>query len=131
MILLLRLAGALHLVIAATNVFAAVLFRYRENMARVEPFVREVFWVQNAFIVLTTLFFGFLCLFLPHELTNSSPLAHALNIFLALFWGLRLIIQLKFYDPGAKHRFPLANRTFTLIFAFLMVLFATQVFRFV
>ncbi len=123
MLFLIQLAGLLHFVIAGTNFFAARLFRYRENMNRIEPFVREVFWVQNGFIVLITLFLGVLCLVFSRELAGSSALGRSLSGFLCFFWGARLVIQLGFYDAGAKRRFPMANWGFTLVFAFLMLVF--------
>ena len=46
-------AGALHGLIAVSNLAAARLYRYREEMAKVSPFVREVFYVQNAYIMAT------------------------------------------------------------------------------
>jgi hypothetical protein len=41
----LGVAGVLQWLVASSNLFAARIFRYRENMARVTPFVREVFIV--------------------------------------------------------------------------------------
>lgn len=121
--ILLQLAGLLHFLIASTNFFAASLFRYRENMARVHPFVREVFWVQNVYIVFTTLFFGAICLFLPHELANASLLSRALSGFLCLFWGGRLFIQLRVYDAATKRRFSLVNWGFILALTYLTLVF--------
>lgn len=123
MILLIQLAGLLHFVIAGANFFAAKVFRYRHNMSRVEPFVREVFWVQNIFIVLTTLAMGVLCLRFPQELSSGSALGRSLSGFGCLFWGLRLVIQVAWYDAAAKRRFPLANWGFTLVFGFLTMVF--------
>ena len=123
MILLLRLAGVLHFVVALANFFAARFFRYRANMALVEPFVREVFWVQNAFILLTTMALGTLCLRFPFELNGGSQLTRSLCGFGSVFWGLRLLVQLFFYDANTKRRFPLANRAFTLVFIFLTLTF--------
>ncbi len=129
MIALLQIAGLLHFVIAGANFFAAKLFRYRENMSRVEPFVREVFWVQNGFIIFSTLAMGVLCLRFPHELSNGNVLGRSLSSFFTLFWGLRLVIQVAFYDAGAKKRFSLANRLFTLVFVLLTIVFGVAAFH--
>lgn len=130
MIRLLQCAGGIHFLIAGANFFAARLFRYRDNMNRVEPFVREVFWVQNGFIVLTTLAMGLLCLLLPRELINGSALSRNVSGFGCLFWALRSIVQLGFYDAAAKRRFPAAHWMFTLMFAFLTLMFGVAAWRF-
>ncbi|RYX82393.1 hypothetical protein EON83_19440 [bacterium] len=123
--LLIQFAGLLHGFIAGANFFAARLFNYRDNMSKVSPFVREVFWVQNLFIVLTTLALGALCLAFPRELAGASSLGRSLSGFLCLFWGTRLVVQLAFYDAEAKRRFPLAHWGFTLIFIFLAGVFGS------
>jgi hypothetical protein len=55
-------AGALHGLIAVRNLAAARLYRYREEMAKMSPFVREVFYVQNAYIKATVGALGLACL---------------------------------------------------------------------
>ena len=122
-------AGVLHFLVAGANFFAARLFRYRDNMNRVEPFVREVFWVQNGFIVLTTLALGALCLRLPRELLNGSAISRSISGFGCLFWALRLIVQLGFYDVATKRRFPIAHWMFTLLFVFLTLVFGIAALR--
>ncbi|BCM88613.1 hypothetical protein IAD21_00454 [Abditibacteriota bacterium] len=128
MLFLIQFAGLLHFVIAGTNFFAARLFRYRENMSKVSPFVREVFWVQNGFIVFTTVSLGALCLIFPQELAGASHLGRCLSGFLCLFWGARLAIQLGVYDAEAKRRFRAAHSGFTLVFLFLTLLFGAAAF---
>lgn len=124
MSLFIQLAGLLHFVIASTNFFAARLFRYRDNMRRVDPFVGEVFWVQNVFIVLTTVSLGLLCLKFPHDLAGGSALGRSLCGFLCFFWGIRLGVQLFFYDAQIKSRFRLGNWAFTLIFIYMTGVFS-------
>lgn len=116
-------AGVLQLLIAAANFFAAHLLRYRENLARASPMVREVFLVQNLYLVLVLLANAGACFFFAAELAGGSLLGRALSGFLALFWGLRVPIQLFVYDADVKRRFPVFNLLFLLAFVCLTGVF--------
>ena len=43
-------AAVLQWLVASSNLFAARIFAYREELAKLSPFVREVFIVQNIYI---------------------------------------------------------------------------------
>ncbi len=117
-------AGALQWLVAASNLFAARMFRYRQEMAKVSPFVREVFFVQNAYIMATVATFGVLCLRFAPELAGGTPLGRFLSGSLAIFWGGRIVIQLFFYDRSVKRGRPVANLAFLATFVYLCGLFA-------
>ena len=69
------IAGILQWLVAASNLFAARIFRYRENLTKVTPFVREVFMVQNLYIMATVAMFGVLCIAFAPELAGALPSA--------------------------------------------------------
>jgi hypothetical protein len=46
--LLIQFAGLLQFIIAAANFFAPAKFRYRENLAKVSPIIRQIFTVHSA-----------------------------------------------------------------------------------
>jgi hypothetical protein len=117
-------AGILQWLVAASNLFAARLFRYRENMAKVTPFVREVFIVQNVYIMATVATFGVLCIGFAPELAGRSALGRFLSGFLAIFWGGRILIQLFFYDKDVRRSRPIANTAFLATFVYLCGLFS-------
>lgn len=117
-------AGALHLVVASANVFAFGKFHYLEHLRKVPPVLRQVFLVQNAYIVLVQVGFALLCFFFAGELTSGRPLGRALVGFLAVFWGSRVLLQLFYYDRDLRR----ANRLFDVLFlvadGYLAVVFA-------
>jgi alginate O-acetyltransferase complex protein AlgI len=123
LILALWSAGALHLLIASANFFAARKFRYRENLAQVTPIVRQVFVVQNVYIVLLLCGLSCLCFGFAHDLAGGSPLGRTLSGFLALFWGLRLLLQLCYYDAELKRQHHGFNLAFLLAESYLTVVF--------
>ena len=105
-------AGALHLLVASANVFAFGKFRYLEHLRNVPLVVRQVFVVQNAYLMLVQGGFALLCFFFADELTSGRFLSRALAGFLAIFWGSRALLQLFYYDRELRR----ANRLFDVLF---------------
>jgi hypothetical protein len=105
-------AGVLHLLIASANVFAFAKFRYLEHLRNLPCIMRQIFLVQNAYIMLVQVCFALLCFFFAGELTSGRPLAMALVVFFAVFWGTRVLLQLFYYDPELRRR----NRIWDLLF---------------
>ena len=117
-------AGALHFMVASANIFAFGKFRYLEHLRTVPPVVRQVFLVQNAYIMLVQVGFALLCFFFACELTSGRPLGQSLAGFLAVFWGTRVVLQLFYYDRELRRE----NRFFDVLFlvadGFLAAVFA-------
>src|SRR5258708_4016966 len=88
------LAAVLQLLVASANFFAPRMLHFRDNLARLDPTVRESFVIRGQFLVLVLIAFALLCFGFAAELTGGSLLARCLCGFLALFWGLRAIFQL-------------------------------------
>jgi len=105
-------AGALHLLVASANVFAFGKFRYLEHLQKVPPIMRQVFLVQNVYIMLVQAGFALLCFFFAGELTTGRGLGRGLAAFLAVFWGSRVLLQLFYYDRELRR----ANRLFDVLF---------------
>ena len=51
-------------------------------------------------------------------------LGRALSGFLAVFWGLRLLVQLFYYDPNLRRANRLADMVFILCFVYLASIFS-------
>jgi hypothetical protein len=122
-------AAVLQWLVASSNLFAARIFAYREELAKLSPFVREVFIVQNIYIMTTVAMFGIVSIFFTTELAGGSALGRFLSGFLAIFWGGRIIIQLLFYDQAVKHSRPIANLVFLATFIYLCGVFAVACLR--
>ena len=120
-----QLAGALQLVIAIANFFAPAKLHYRENLVKVSPIVRQIFTVHSIYIVLVLIGFGLICLVFPNDLCGTSALGKFLCGFLAIFWGLRVVLQFTYYDRTVKRENPLGTFCFGAAFIYLAVIFAT------
>jgi len=121
-------AGFRQLLIASANFFAPRVLHYRENLARVSPMVREVFIVQNVYIVLVLLGTGGLCFAFGADLAGGSRLGRCLSGFLAVFWGLRVPIQLFCYDRATRRRYPVFDLLFLSAFVYLSGVFVVAAF---
>ena len=105
-------AGGLHLLVASANVFAFGKFRYLEHLRAVPTVVRQVFLVQNAYIMLVQAGFALMCFFFAGELASGRGLGRAIAGYLAVFWGARVLLQFFYYDRELRR----ANRLFDVLF---------------
>src|SRR5439155_15178238 len=93
LVLLIWLAGVLQLLVASSNFFAPRMLNFRENYARLDPTVREIVILRGLFIVLVLIAFGLLCFAFASELAGGTFMGRCISGFLALFWGLRCVMQ--------------------------------------
>jgi hypothetical protein len=122
--LAIQLAGGLHLFVASANFILPGMLRYRENLARVPPIIRQIFRVHAFYIVFVLIGFGVICLWFPSELCGLNPLGRFVSGFLAVFWSVRVVVQLRVYDQTIKEEHPLGNFVFCAVFFYLAVVFA-------
>src|SRR5262245_54049140 len=116
----LRAAGTAMLVLAALYPIYPRRFRWAEQLRRVEPLTRQVFWVHIGFIILLLLLQGVLLTGFPQLVVAPNGAATALLAGMFAFWLYRLVAQLFLYDsallPG-----PPAHLTVHVIFTVLWI----------
>jgi len=96
---LLRLAGIGQLALAAAHALFPRPLAWHEELARLSPVNRQIFWVHTYFIVLILVLCGSLALFYaPDLMTPHSRLARAVVGGHVIFWGFRLYSQLFVYS---------------------------------
>ena len=118
------IAGGLQLLIASSNVFASKMFRYRDHLGALPSHVAEVFVVQNVFIVFIVVGMSGLCFAFAEELAGSSPLGRTLSGIFSVFWFVRLVFQLFFYDTNIRRKYRIFDGLFLFTFTYLVVVFA-------
>ena len=118
-----QVAGAVQLAIGLANLPLAIRLQYRKNLAGVSEMVRQIFYVHATYIVLVVLGFAALSLLFPTDLASGRPLGRFLSTFLAIFWLLRVPIQLFYYPAEIRRQNRLADVVFIVAFAFLAVVF--------
>ena len=124
--LLLRLAGALHFGVLLASALVPFKLDWRTNLAPLPRFLRRLFWVYGAFIVLCIAGFGVLTLAHAPALAAGEPVARSLCAFIALFWLARLAVQWFVFEARAlltNWFYKLGYHTLTLVFLYFALVY--------
>lgn len=96
--ILLILAGLGHFGILIASALTPRALDWKTHLAPLHPFLRTLFWVYGAFIVLTIAGMGTLTLLHVHAMAVGEPVARSLAAFIAIFWTARLGVQFFVFD---------------------------------
>jgi hypothetical protein len=127
LILLLQIAGVLHLGLMCAGLLMPRVVGMRGHLARLPPFIRQLFWVYYSFIALCLVSFSIITVVFADTLAAGSTLARALCAFFALFWTLRLIAGTFVFDmrPYLTTGYRRAGyHAINIIFAYLPIIYA-------
>ena len=116
-------AGAVQLIILAANFVLPQKLRCREDLTRVSPMIRAIFIVHWGYIVLILGVFASLSLCFAPDLAGATRLGRFLSAVMAIFWLLRVPIQLFFYDPQIRKENRLGDVIFLFAFSYLGTVF--------
>ena len=86
------IAGVLHF---ATLIGSARVPReldFKHELPRLSPLLQHWIWTAGGYIVLNIFAFGVLTTCFTSELVSGSTLARAICGYIAIFWGIRLLI---------------------------------------
>ena len=97
---LILFGGVLHFFTLIASAMVPKTLDWKGELAKLMPFLRTLFWVYGAFIVLTILAFGVLSVLYPKELVSGEGLARGVCAFIAIFWGVRLVVALFVFDAS-------------------------------
>ena len=120
--LLLQLAAALQLLILIASASTPRVLDWRKNLAILHPFLRKLFWVYGVFVVMVIIAFAALTFRHADAMAAREPVARSLCLFIAIFWGARLLVQFAIFDarPFLTNWFYKTGfHALTIIFAFL------------
>lgn len=125
---LLQIAAALQLSILFASALAPRVLDWRGNLALLHPFLRRLFWVYGAFIVMMIIAFATLTFLHAGAMAAGEPVARSLCVVIAIFWATRLAVQFWVFDaePFLTNRFyRLGYHGLTLIFAALVLIYGS------
>lgn len=106
LVVALWIAGLVQLAIVVGNLVLPKKLKYRENLGRVAPIIRQIFIVHCGYIVGIVLLFAAVSLGFATELASGRGLGRFLAASMAVFWISRLPLQLFYYDAALRR----ANR---------------------
>jgi hypothetical protein len=124
--ILLVLGGLGQLTLAIGSLALPRVLRWGADTAKLRPLTRQVFWTYAAYIWVTNVCFGVLSTFAPGWLLDKSSLARAVNGYITVYWGARLLVQFFYFDrsetpPGVIYK--LAEVALVTLFVFLTVVY--------
>ena len=96
--LLLRFAGLLQLSLLTAGASMSKITGMREQLARLSPFLQQLFWVYLGYIGYVLTAFGVLTLVNAEALSAGGTLARSVCVFIGLFWLGRLAVQFFVFD---------------------------------
>jgi hypothetical protein len=91
-------AGWLHFGILVASALVPKVLNWKSALGNLDRLSRQLIWVHGAFIVLVITGFGLISVFYSGDLAGGSPLARGVCLFIAVFWGLRLLVQFFVFD---------------------------------
>ncbi|MFK7850641.1 MAG: hypothetical protein AB8D78_06645 [Akkermansiaceae bacterium] len=98
---------------------------WKEKLAGLTPLMRELWWTYSIYVLSSHVFFSVLLLFHRDWLMGGSGSAIAMNVFMLLWWSVRLWLQFFGFDFSEVEK-NLSNRLakglLTLLFIGLVVL---------
>lgn len=118
------IAGLVQLAIALANFVLPGKLRYRENLARVAPIVRQIFVVHSGYIVGIVVLFAAITFGFASELASGRGLGRFLAASLSLFWFCRIPLQLLYYDSDVRRMNRAGDVAMTVALAFIASTYA-------
>jgi hypothetical protein len=122
--ILVFVGGLLHFSILIASSMVPSVLDFKASLEKLDGLFRQLVWVHGIFIVLVITGFGLLSVCMPGEMASGSPLARGVCGFIAIFWGLRLIVQFFYFDPSEYLTtiwFKLGYHALTLVFTYHVV----------
>ncbi len=95
---LIVVGGVLHFGILLASAAVPKVLDWRASLREVDSLTREIVWVHGVFIVLVIVAFGLVSIWFSSELADGTVLARAICGFIAVFWGMRLMVQFFVFD---------------------------------
>ena len=124
--LLLQFAAAMQVLVLIASALTPRVLDWPKNLALLHPFLRRLFWVYGAFIVMVIIAFATVTFMHVNAMIEREPVARSLCAFIAIFWGGRLFVQFAVFDarPFLTNSFyRIGYHTLTILFAFLTVVY--------
>lgn len=129
---LLQIAAVLHLGLLCAGASMPKAVNFRAHIGSLPPFLRQLFLVYFSFIALMLVGFGSLTFIFAHSMAAGEPLARALCVLMAVFWGVRLTAAAFIFDvtPYLTNWFyRLGYQATNLVFVYLVAVYALAVWK--
>ena len=93
---LIYLAGAGQLCILIASSLVPFQLKWKTELSVLSRLHRQMYWVYGGYVVLSIIAFSLISLFNARELAAGGGLARFVCAYIAVFWGIRLVLQAVF-----------------------------------
>jgi hypothetical protein len=93
---LIFVAGVGQLSVLFASALVPFRLNWREELRCLSRLHRQMYWVYGGYVVLSIIAFASLSMFNSRELAGGSGLARGFCAYVAVFWGIRLVLQAVF-----------------------------------
>ncbi len=90
-------AGWGQLALAAGSTLIPRVLDWPSKLRVLPELERRLFWVYGAYILVTNVALGLVSLLLPGDLVGGTPLAVAVTAYAAVYWVVRVVVQLTWF----------------------------------
>jgi hypothetical protein len=93
---LIFLAGLAHLGILIASALVPFQLSWKRELAVLSTLHRQMYWVYGGYVVLAIVMFAGISMLNAEEIAGGSGLARGFCLYVAVFWGVRVCLQLVF-----------------------------------
>jgi hypothetical protein len=93
---LIFVAGVGQLAVLLASALVPVRLNWRDELQCLSRLHRQMYWVYGGYIVLSIVSFAALSIANSRELASGSALARGFCAYVAVFWGIRVVLQAVF-----------------------------------
>jgi hypothetical protein len=86
-------AGVAQLSILIASAMVPYRLQWRTALSSLSPLHRQMYWVYGGYVVLSIVAFALLSIANARELASGSGLGRGVCGYVAIFWGIRVILQ--------------------------------------
>ncbi len=129
---LIVVAGITNLIVAGSSIAIPFLLGWREELRRLSPLTRQVFWTYASYTLGIHVWFGILSIAAARELAGGGKLAAFVCGFIAVYWGARIAVQFAHYDRGITRGnilYRLGEVAYVSAFLFMTIVYAVAAMR--
>jgi hypothetical protein len=90
---LLFAAGVAQLGVLVASAIVPFRLNWRDELSSLSRLHRQMYWVYGGYVVMSIVAFAFLSILNARELAERSGLARGVCCYIAVFWGVRVVLQ--------------------------------------
>jgi hypothetical protein len=121
------LAGIAQIGLVTGSLAIPAILKWRLELTKVSPLIRQMFWTYAAYILVINLCFGLVSVCCPGQLTNGTTLALLCDAFIAVYWVSRILVQFFYFDRASFPKgawFSAGEAALVVLFVFLSLVYS-------